>query len=332
MITGLTERITSGAIGVLRLHYSADPQKRPGTEDGDQWLQEASQGYIGGTVSPRWRKEMEIDYGALGGTKLFPEWEQWLAYGTIVVNPFDVTSWKLYATYDHGWRNPSAFHVHGIGYDGQIVTVWEFYANRVGVPYISRIIRGESVTTPDGRRFAGNPYWKMHGFPTADPQIWAEDQPMNDGTNKSVAELFRRSGVVMRKGEKGGDSMVGEWLHGHYWKNPKEPLYKIFQGDHGPGRHEGQMWYSGFGAPCLIWELGQQRHKDVSARVALHQDQPEKLIDKDNHAWDSMKQLFLRFPLKPGTKKGEEKPNTFQWWRGAVEKLKRGERIGTFRV
>ena len=85
MIDGLSERVTSGHVPVLRLHYSADPKKRPGTPDGDLWIDLASQGYPGGTSSPRWRKEMEIDYGALGGTRLFSSWEQWTAQHPILL-------------------------------------------------------------------------------------------------------------------------------------------------------------------------------------------------------------------------------------------------------
>ncbi|KKL88732.1 hypothetical protein LCGC14_1921710, partial [marine sediment metagenome] len=253
MIDGLSEKITSGRIPVLRLHYSSDPNKRPGTPAGDEWILEASQGYIGGTASPRWRKEMEIDYGALGGTRLFPEWEQWVAQGQIVIAPFQPTGYRLYGSYDHGWRNPAAFHVHGINGDGQIVTLWEFYASNVPVAQTARIILGECVVLGDGRRFDGNPFAGQETFKVADPSIWAQDQPMADNTMKSIAELFRRSGVYFTKGERGGDTMVAEWLHGHYWKDPRNPLLRITTN-----------------CPKLIWEIGQQRHKDDPPRVALH--------------------------------------------------------------
>ncbi len=81
-----------------------------------------------------------------------------------------------------------------------------------------------------------------------------------------------------------------------------------------------------------IWEIGQQRHRDVSARVALHRDQPEQLVDKDNHAWDGLKMFFNRFPPKAMPRKAEQKPNTFQWWRRASQAAQRGEKVGTFRV
>ena len=37
--------------------------------------------------------------------------------------------------------------------------------------------------------------------------------------------------------------------------------------------------------PKLIWEIGQQRHKEFSAQVAMNKNASEDLVDKDNHAW-----------------------------------------------
>lgn len=314
MIPGLTVRVTSGRLPVLRLHYSADPAKRPGTPAGDAWLTEASAGYPGGTNSPRWRKEMEIDYGALGGTKLFPLWEQWIGLGKIVIPPFSPTGYRLYASYDHGWRNPGCYHVHGINGDGQIVTFWECYASGVPVPQWADIIKGTDVGIPDGRRFTGNPFAFHESFRVADPSLWAEDQPMADNTNKSIADLFRRCGVYFTQGERGGDTMVGEWLHGHFWRDPAAPLYRICTT-----------------CPKLIWEIGQQRHKEVSARVGLHRDQPEQLADKDNHAWDSLKYFLQRFPPTPASARPAARPATFNWWRDAAKKAHEGQPVGTYR-
>jgi len=217
---GLTTRITSSTIPVLRLHYSSDPRKRPGTTEGDAWLISAVQGYPGGLKSPRWRKEQEIDYGALGGTRLFPEWEQWCGLGKIIIPPFEPEGYKLYGSFDHGWRNPACYHVHAINGDGNIVSVYEIYGSHIPVAKMAEAILGNSITLSDGRRFNGNPWAGKESFKIADPQLWAEDQPMADNTNKSIAELYRRSGVYFTKGERGGDTMVAEWLHGYFLERP----------------------------------------------------------------------------------------------------------------
>ncbi|KKL51056.1 hypothetical protein LCGC14_2299290, partial [marine sediment metagenome] len=68
----------------------------------------------------------------------------------------------------------------------------------------------------------------------------------------------------------------------------------------------------------------------VSPRVALHRDQPEQLVDKDNHAWDSLKYFLQRFPPKAMPRTPDQKPNSFQWWRMVAEKAKKGEAIPSY--
>lgn len=318
MIPGLSTRLTSAKIPVLRVHYSSDPSKRPGTPEGDAWIARSSAAYPGGVNSPRWKRELEIEWGALSGMRLFPLWEQWVAAGRIVIQPFEPTGYKLYGSYDHGWRNPCSYHVYGVNSDGDIVVLYEVYGSTIGVLNTAKLIKGDDVTLSDGRRIKGNPFAGRETWRIADPQLWAEDQPMNDGTNKSVADLFRRNGVVFQRGERGGDTMVAEWLHGHFWKDPEKPLLRITTD-----------------CPKLIWELSLQRHKEISARVGLNQDQPEELVDKDNHAWDDFKMFLKRFPPKYKPAQSSQSPNTFHWWRKLARQqggtIQRGA-IGSFRV
>ena len=126
---------------------------------------------------------------------------------------------------------------------------------------------------------------------------------MQDGPNKSNAELFRLNGVYMTQGERGGDTMVAEWLHGHYWRDPTRPQNRITTA-----------------CPKLIWEIGRLRHKEFSAKVALHRDQPEQFVSKDEHAWDSLKYFLQRFPPKPGEMKAPAQPATFRWWKDLAKK------------
>ena len=297
---GLTERITSGGAHVLRLHYSADPNKLPGTPAGDVWLQEASSGYPGGVTSPRWRKEMEIDYGALSGQKLFPHWGT--LKNTVVIPPFTPTGYKLYGSYDHGWRHPACFLVHGIGVDGNIVTLWEFHASNVTYTQIARIIRTE------------NPYAGKLTWIVADPALWAEDQTTSDQTMKCTAALFREEGVYFVEGTRGGDTTVAESLLGNYWADPAHPRYRITTD-----------------CPKLIWELGEQRHRQFSAQVATNRSQPEELVDKDNDAWDALKYFFNKFPTPPSRVKAKQIPATFEWWKKTAIKATKGEPLRTYR-
>ena len=302
MIPGYTSRITSGGIGVLRYHYSADSNKNPGTARGAAWVAEEARAYPMGQDDPRWKKEMEIQYGALGGQHLFPKWEQWRnsLYGaTIIVPSYDARGTRLYGSYDHGWHNPCAFHVHSVDGDGVITTVWELYGSRIPAHQIAGIIKGKSGFDEGGRQLAGCPYpYESLSYIVADPSIWNEDKPQLEGPNKSTAAIFREMGVSMIPGERGGDITVANWLHGWYWKDPTHPRYRITEA-----------------CPKLIWEIGQQRRKEFSAQVALNRSQPEELVDKDNHGWDGLKYLLKKHPPPASFVKPETRPNTFAWWR-----------------
>ena len=119
----------------------------------------------------------------------------------------------------------------------------------------------------------------------------------------------------MVPGERGGDVTIGNWLKGFYWKDLMQPKYRITSN-------------------CikLIWELGQQRHKEFSAQVALNRNQPEELVDKDNHAFDGLKYLLKKFPPPAEFVKPELKPGTFSWWRKQANRAMDGEIPATFRI
>jgi hypothetical protein len=312
---GFSYRLAQETIPVLRVHYSCHPERVPGTVIGEEWKADAQMRYPGGADSPRWKKEMEIDYGALSGTRLLPHWEQWKANGRIVIEPFRPVGYRLYASYDHGWRNPAAYHVHGVSPDGDIVTLWEFYGNFVPAHQIAQIIKGKSIITEDGRKFPGNPYAGEERFKVADPSIWAEDVPQSDKTNKSTAWIFEKCGVFFQEGERGGDTTVAEWLLGYFWRDPERPLYRITTA-----------------CPKLIWELGQQRFKQLSEQVALNKDQPEELVDKDNHAWDGIKMFLKRFPPPEYKKKPDLQANTLAWWKKQMQRQSQGLPQRTYRI
>ena len=321
MIPGLGGRVTKSMVPVMRIHYTADPAKRPGTPEGDAWLAQAIQGYPGGMKCPRWRKEMEVEYGALGGTRLFPLWEQWSQNGRIVVPPFQPTGYRLYGSFDHGWRHAACYLVHGINGDGEMATLWEFYGAHVPYQAIARIIKGESVRVPacgdachpDLREFPGNPYAGQEVYKVADPSIWAEDQQQNDGTMKSTAKLYSREGVHFIKGDRGGDTTFAEWLLGHWWRDPLKPLWRLTTA-----------------CPNLSREIGLQRHKDVSAQVALNRAQPEQLVDKDNDAFDAWKYFGMRFPPAPQKDGAASKGNSFEWWCKQATRAAAGEAPESF--
>lgn len=292
----------------MRLHYSADPRKDPST--GDLYPQ-LLKGYPLAAEDPRWKKEMEIDYGALGGTRLFTKWEEWIELGKIVIPPFDPIGYRLYGSYDHGSRHPACYLIHGMDSDGRLITLWESWGSNIPATMMAEIIKGKDVWLPDGRRLPGNPYAGRETVMYADPSIEAKDLPNGRNPNQSTSDIFRKEGVIFVPAKRGEDLTIASWLLGHFWRDPENPLYRIT-------------------ANCtqLIYEIGRQRYKDFSPKVALTRAQPETLVDKDNDAWDALKYFLQNFPPPMKKPKPQAQPNTFEWWK----KRSMGQATGTYRV
>lgn len=295
----LSTRITSGGVFVCKLHYAADEHKNPQNQAGKAWLKTALQGYPGGLQDPNWLKEMEIKYTAGAGGRKFPHWQTWLESSSIFIDrEVDLTNAKVYGSYDHGYVNPACYLVHTILPDGTRQTIWEFYASGVEVPFIARIIKGESIRLPDGRTMEGNPYAGREIQLICDPEITRRNQVMDQGPNKSVSDLFMKNKVYFTAGQRGDDMTVVNWLIGNLWLDPWEPTYQIHRD-----------------CKNLIWELGRLQGKTWSPLQARFKNQPESLLDKDNHAWDALKYWLKRFPVGAPQIAKVQKQADFNWWR-----------------
>jgi hypothetical protein len=88
---GLSTRTTKLGFEVLRLHYSADEAKNPETPEGKKWYEEARRGMS----EARFRQEYEIDYGALGGQLVFPEFDESIhvVENTLPLDAYHSTVW-----------------------------------------------------------------------------------------------------------------------------------------------------------------------------------------------------------------------------------------------
>jgi hypothetical protein len=295
----LTTRITSGGLFVCKLHYAADQYKNPANERGKEWLKVALNGYPGGMQDPNWLKEMEIKYTAGSGQRLFPNWHKWQKSSNILVDgDIDISTAKVYGSYDHGYANPAAYLVHCIFPEGDRITLWEFYASEVPVPMIARIIKGESVTLDDGRSFDGNPYAGKEITRICDPEIERATQVMAKGPNKSISDLFKKDKVFFTPGERGDDMTVVNWLSGNLWLNIMNPGYQIHR------RCEN-----------LIWEISKLQRKAWTPLQMRTRNMPEELIDKDNHAWDALKYWLKKFPVGVAAKAKPEQHADFNFWR-----------------
>lgn len=305
MQRGLTTRIDPDSnLFVCRLYHTADPEKNPATPVGREWLYHEEQGYPGGVTGPKWQKEMGIKYTVGGGGRVFSEFGRWRQESMIfvprinAVPPF--TGVQVWGSYDHGFVNPCCYLVHLVyprENDVWFQTVWELYADGLVVPEIAAIINGESIVSSDGREFQGNPFAGREVVKVCDPEIDRRTQTVG-GEMKRVIDLFRTEGVTFVKGESGDDVTIVDYLKGTLWRNPYAPKYQI-----------------GDNCKSLIWEMGKLQYKDDKADIFRMQKNPgEKLVDKDNHAWDALKYFLKRMPRGHREPAQEQREGSFGWW------------------
>jgi hypothetical protein len=282
---GIEHYTAASGFHVISIHYTADPSRDPSTEEGKIWIAEESRGIVGGTASAQWRQEQEIDWNVSGGELVFPHMS--LYREQIIVDPFEIPdSWDLYASYDHGHRNPAAFIVIALDHDGDLWIVWEMYKTDLGYRAIAKEIRECPFVKKNRLAF----------LPIADPSIWAKTQHQQDESEmKSIARLFfelpEDEQVVFAPGIRGGDITVAERIKGDLWSTEaldkgKAPRLRIF-------------------ANCTktIWEFTNLRYADWTPAMMQTRNVQESIIDKNNHAWDAFKMFMNQFFMSPKSPK-----------------------------
>src|SRR5258708_7533486 len=124
---GVSKRTTRLGFNILRLHYTADPDKDPSTPVGKLWLEEAKRGMS----DARWRQEHEIDYGALGGQLVFPEFDESIHYVPQDLLPLSKEHWTVWLAADPHPRRAHAFVWLAINKYGDMVIPWSWWPQDV---------------------------------------------------------------------------------------------------------------------------------------------------------------------------------------------------------
>ena len=264
---GMRSWMTDDGVQVLEIHYTADPKKDP-ARDGAAWFAEAPKGYRGGTNSQKWKREMEIDYEAGGGEPVF---EFATSGSPIYIDGFSpmsiIDKMRFYAGYDYGARNPSAFEVWGIDKEGRAYAVWELYEPCLNI--------GEHVA-----KIKRCPYWDRIEYVMCDPSITAKNQQSASGV-RSLSEQFADYGFYVSPSRRAADIPGAHLFLSKYWADPENPKAFITKA-----------------CPSLWQEVMGLRWKEhTSALVASRRNNPEEILDKNNHATDATFYLFDADPM-----------------------------------
>jgi hypothetical protein len=210
---------------------------------------------------------MEIDFDAHGGQLLFPFLME--NQGTIYVPPARIEGFNLIAGLDYGTRNPSAFEVLSVDYDGLIQVIWEYYEEPRRPDESDEQFRARKGYKVLSQAIKSCPYFSRNLVIWADPSLWNKTQEGDDPKGlKSVADLFAQEKVFLSPGQKGQDFACYEKLVSNVWKDPASPGLTIMQN-----------------CPWLWWELQRLRFADFGAATQANRNLQEKIVDKDNHCY-----------------------------------------------
>ena len=254
---GMKRYTTRDNLQVLRIHYSADPDKNIETEQGRAWYEMVANGYVGGVHNPGFKREMEIEWDIMGGDPV---------YGHLYRNdspvyrpmPSDAVIDKMIirAGFDHGTTSPSAFVVWGELPSGKSYSLDEIY----GVMSINEMAQ-KIKDSPLRDRIVS---WR------ADPSIWKVDQSKGD-SNYAISDLYDKQGIYFEPGFKGADLALYEQLRGNDWANVDDPDFYLTPK-----------------TPILKLQMCNARWEEhTSARALMFKNNLERMVQKDNHSVDA---------------------------------------------
>jgi hypothetical protein len=276
---GISARRTRTGNLVMRVHYSADPERGP------EWAKTERRKY---SSQGAWDREQEIIHEAGGGERLFSEaldrWED-----RILIDPYTSgfrpsPHWRLIGGFDHGKANPTAALVAAVDFDGVIYVLGEYYqpglSPRQHVPALR----------------------EMHGFMRAevfaDPSIFYKTQAQADGRFKAISELYNEEGIAHLQPAPENNELLGMERILAHWTDleHREPTLKIVC-PRGQRDLQRPVWgLHNDGCPNLVWELRRTRREELSATQLVNRNPTERIVDKDNHLRDALKYLVLSLP------------------------------------
>jgi len=265
---------------VITLHHTADPAKAS-----PEWRREAA----AGLTPEQAARELDIDYTAVMGSKVFPEITHNRA--NIVVPRDEYPTFgrhcKFWGGFDYGLRNPASFHVYTID-EGIVFSIWELYEPCPNIPAFVE-------------KMKQCPYFPYLKYIAADPDCWSPK--VSDGNPISIQEIFWRNGV--RNFIKGINNQEDTWIGmmREHW-GMDNPTFRIFED-----------------CPAQIHEFESAIFVNQSERQLMTTSYRETINDKNNHSLDDCKYFFLSQP-KAVTDTGWKDPE--QWKRFTVPSGTRG--------
>lgn len=282
-------------IPVIRIHYSADPDRDPKTKTGQLWRKKKRGEY---SSQADWDREMEIIDGAGGGERIYAEILSTHFKKIVITDPTwqPGKTWKLISGFDYGKTNPTSALDARVDHDGKIYFVGEYYQP-------GKDIGGHAPTL-----LGWNAFMACEDV-MCDPSIFNKTMEQRD-TKKaiSVADIYYECGITNLRPFIGNRSDIAfEQRLKMHWNNldEKEPTIRIWC----PGLTEipdRPVYGQHDGCPSLLWEMSNIRRVKLTATQLMTQNPSEQIVDKDNHAHDAKKYIVMTLP-EPTAKTTEQR-------------------------
>jgi hypothetical protein len=197
---------------------------------------------------------------------------------------------KIVSGYDYGTLNPSAHVI--IGVDPQYGD-WYF---------LDELYEPCSGVKRHVARLKQSPYVKggLIQYTKCDHSLGFKNQQQAGGLS-CVVDLFRKEGFHMTPGRKGaGDTLrvmlLDRWSNVDEWAAwDREEAKRLQAGE--PPRRRPPRAYITAGCPKLWWECQRLRLKEhTSAAVAARKNEPDQIMDKDDHAYQAAAYVLDTMP------------------------------------
>lgn len=305
-LKGIKKRVLDTGFTHLRIHYTADKEK-----DND-WANRFSL-YFGGRDSPRWRREMEIDYRAAAGQRIWPMLDEKLHNAQI-----DVSGLTKFRIIDQGIRHPTTCIWVAVNAQGDRHVYREYYATDRSIAMNCRAI----ISLSKGEKIQGtyiDPSTKKRSNETLKPliSVYEENGIFCTPADNSFAGYDRVASAVLstlaRYSIRTGK--LNKWLADI---NPDvDQLTKLAE-------HPALIFDLRFTSRCFQ-ECYNHRWKEATGDLS-QKAEPEKPVDKDDEGPDCVRYAMMS-PLfyVPQEQGGFRKITIAEFWKKRDELRKQKE-------
>ncbi len=279
---------------VLALHYSSDPDKDPER----QWREWYNMQKRKISIQAKWDREMEIEFKEAWSRLIF--WPQYCDFDPSIhlIPSFSISWAEMALSLDFWQSNPNCWLIAAYK-DWILYIIDEYY--KPAIP---------SAASKDMRIFFRNYIWNTDNMSmdevryTVDRafQVKVIDPSTKNKNRTKDTESWEIPYSVIQE-------FYDNWFDFMPWNNDVDAsitrireLFKI-QKD-----WKSRLYIFIDKCPNLVRQIQKYRYKNQTERQAITNDNPEKVVKKDDHAVDALRYLVMCYLHEPPTPKDKMTP------------------------